>query len=71
MAIEDGGLAFPNQNISDKANGMSLRDYFAGQALAGFIANTKRPTTIARDDANWCYLIADALLAARAQTGAK
>jgi hypothetical protein len=45
--------------------GMTLRDWFAGQALAGFMANTKRPTTIAEDDATWCYQIADAMLAAR------
>jgi len=31
----DGGQAFP----SDEAYGMSLRDYFAAQALGGFLAN--------------------------------
>lgn len=43
----------------------TLRDRFAGQALAGFMANTNRPTTYARDDADWAYTIADAMLAAR------
>lgn len=35
-AIKDGGPAFPRVPISgdaDKYSGMSLRDYFAGQAL--------------------------------------
>lgn len=52
-------------------NGMSLRDYFAGQALAGFMASTKRPTTMHPDDAEWCYQIADAMLAARVKPAAE
>jgi hypothetical protein len=44
-------------------NGMSLRDYFAGQALAGL-------SQLARDDepdriANYCYMIADAMMGRR------
>ena len=72
--INDGGPAFPcsneqlthgNPQVGDAWSGMSLRDYFAGQALMGFMANTKRPTTYAADDAAWAYTIADAMLAAR------
>ncbi len=59
-----------NGIYSAKFPGMSLRDWFAGQALAGFMANTKRPTTIAPDDASWCYDIADAMLAERSKGGA-
>lgn len=44
---------------------LDLRDWFAGQALAGFMANTKRPTTFAVDDAVWAYKIADAMLTER------
>jgi hypothetical protein len=58
-------LAFPHTSNSDSFPGMTLRDWFAGQALAGFMANTQRPTTIAEDDAVWCYRIADAMLAER------
>lgn len=71
MRKNDGGPAFPipnpmsMQNYGYPINGMTLRDYFAGQALAGFMANTRRPTTIAPDDAEWCYRIADAMLAER------
>lgn len=88
--IEDGGPAFPN--TWDETNeygvifpfverGMSLRDYFAGQALPAVISATSAgqhmPTArdsdtsisfaIARD----AYLMADAMLALRAQEGAK
>jgi hypothetical protein len=47
--IDDGGPAYPwtwwGQNsagetvVRDGGSGMSLRDYFAGQALAGMCAN--------------------------------
>lgn len=71
--IEDGGPAYPRiQQFVDSFghmkqvhDGMSLRDWFAGQALSGFMANTKRPTTFARDDADWAYTIADAMIQAR------
>jgi hypothetical protein len=49
---------------------MTLRDWFAGQALAGFMASKSRPTTIAPHDAEWCYTIADAMLAERAKVAA-
>lgn len=47
--------------------GMSLRDYFAGQALAGILAN---PETNARPEEipllpGLCFELADAMLAAR------
>ena len=47
MRKNDGGPAFPIQivdNISnDNKPGMSLRDWFAGQALAGLCANPGGP----------------------------
>lgn len=74
---DDGGPAFPvpneyypNGQIQYGFNGMSLRDWFAGQALAGLcashgvlrVAGTKEPlinmTTAA-------YLYADAMIEAR------
>lgn len=39
---KDGGPAFPygTKNVTERfSEGMSLRDYFAGQALAGMLAN--------------------------------
>lgn len=70
--------AFPNTGNSNwemnPAPGMSLRDWFAGQALSGLTSNTKwletvnlktdLPCTIA---ANAAYEFADAMLAARVQ----
>lgn len=44
------------------ANGMSLRDYFAGQALASPLAARFEP---AQSRAKWCYEMADAMLKAR------
>lgn len=70
--INDGGPAFPCEGGSGSglhpAPGMSLRDWFAGQALAGWIANTQsdhRPAVVA----HYCYAIADAMLAERAKEG--
>jgi len=67
----DGGKAFP-EIISDKDGtgqydtysfgGMTLRDYFAGQALAG-LASLTPPTP--EEQAHWAYTYADAMLAER------
>jgi hypothetical protein len=69
MTKPENPAAFPTtaplDGWGDPAQGMTLRDWFAGQALAGFMANKRRPTTIALDDAEWCYRIADAMLAER------
>ena len=56
----DGGPAFPVGLLP----GMSLRDYFAGQALAGLIAcpNTSGGE---KDFARNAYKLADAMLAER------
>jgi len=74
--INDGGPAFPTapayaadgRTLSYGFAGMTLRDWFAGQVLTGFMANKSRPTTMAEDDASWCYRIADAMLAERERT---
>ena len=59
----NGGPAFPCTTMHD-FKGMSLRDYFAGQALAGMLANPELPTD-AEYIAKWSYLNADAMLAER------
>ncbi|SAK62380.1 hypothetical protein AWB75_02687 [Caballeronia catudaia] len=59
--------AFPgNSNY-----GMSLRDYFAGQALAGDMADEALPydasSTLLEERAQLYYRLADAMLKVRAQ----
>ena len=69
MTINDGGPAFPSVgegfgNPSYSAPGMTLRDWFAGQALAGLIADQSRDGS-ADDRARYAYAYADAMLKAR------
>ena len=49
--------------------GMTLRDYFAGKALAGFFASALRPIQDRDEDlahdAEFVYRVADAMLKAR------
>lgn len=70
----NGGSAFPDF----KQTGMSLRDYFAAQALAGIMSNAIGLGTLAkeaREDnvsyadaiANSVYELADAMIAERAK----
>ncbi|MCP5004536.1 MAG: hypothetical protein GY941_11455 [Planctomycetes bacterium] len=54
--------AFPVDKQHPYQKGMSLRDYFAGQALAGFRAHPANPDT-PKTVAMFCYGIADAMLA--------
>lgn len=68
--INDGGPAFPQNdahvNRINNLDGMSLRDWFAGQALTGLLAfpNSHLDTTIPTFCDN-AYAYADAMLAAR------
>ena len=59
----DGGPAFPPSAWPDY-RGMSLRDWFAGQALAGMLSSDGRPTGD-QAKAEWAYDLADAMLRAR------
>lgn len=85
MKIEDGGPAFPleqgTQDHYQREPGMSLRDYFAGQAIVGFMANPDllasvsgemlkaglETTEMPRVIAEQVYQLADAMLKAREQ----
>ena len=41
--VNDGGPAFPGQNTGiDYNNGMNLRDWFAGQILAGLAGDIRK-----------------------------
>ncbi len=67
--MKDGGPAFPKYFKEDGYKGMTLLDYFAGQALIGILAfpgslegkETKRSGTVA----DTSYAFADAMLAER------
>ncbi len=74
--INDGGPAFPvadtvhsTGQVQYGVNGMTLRDYFAGQALGGQLAFSPsdpfkkyhQPEEVAAA----CYRFADAMIAAR------
>ncbi len=70
---DDGGPAFPTDmrqfengtwfdQIVDGRSGMSLRDWFAGQALVGMLAHGKWPP---QDIPSQAYAAADAMLAER------
>jgi hypothetical protein len=79
MSVNDGGSIFGREHITSGLgvpiqqghSGLSLRDYFAGQALMGMIA-----TDGARLDgmsihcyvASVAYIYADAMLAERSKT---
>ena len=64
MKKNDGGSAFPvpdgrSWGVSPSI-GMSLRDYFAGQVVAGCLYGDNAPAM-----ASWAYVVADAMIAAR------
>lgn len=64
--------AFPCLDSSDGAlamrdPGMTLRDWFAGQALAGMLANSADNWSDHSFAAKWAYEAADAMLAERAK----
>jgi hypothetical protein len=76
--MKDGGSAFPvmetyvspqtgEQRLECMSYGMSLRDYFAGQALAGIFSTTDLfiDDKIATVYAEQCYTIAAAMIAHR------
>jgi hypothetical protein len=66
--INDGGPAFPvNAEIYNGTGlcGMTLRDWFAGQALAGLVFHNDYGARSDDEIANGAYAYADAMIAAR------
>lgn len=73
MAMSDGGPAFPLTAGPDgdrdwnRSGGMSLRDYFAGQAVAVMLSDARGVGV--GDEGKWiavaAYYVADAMIAAR------
>lgn len=84
---DNGGPAFPNRGLNNDgctdiiAPGMTLRDWFAGQALAASDGQTlvamkdaaeKHGLSLEQVVGSYCYSLADAMLAARnKQEGSK
>lgn len=73
LVKNDGGPAFPHVNPNFDGNwdsepqrgGMSLRDYFAGQALVGLYQHRSAQVRHDYDMARWAYRLADEMLKAR------
>ncbi len=75
MSEKDGGPAFPQTTVVDPtgswvtvergAVGLSLRDWFAGQAITGILADNEEYGPTVQEAAETAYKIADAMLKAR------
>lgn len=65
--VNDGGPAFPLIQDNYKCDGMTLRDYFAGQALVALIGKESEAGSL--NDVECCshyaYQYADAMIAER------
>ena len=62
----DGGPAFPviaSNGLGHISDGMTLRDWFAGQFLASVVIEDKNVE--AREVSRVCYVMADAMLVER------
>ncbi len=64
---KDGGPAFPVPHDSAWCGGMTLRDWFAGQALSGLTANARYSGPTAKDVESLAYEIADAMIEEKAK----
>lgn len=65
--IENGGPAWPVAHDGFYKQGMTLRDWFAGQALIGILSGHEDPTETAFC-AELAYKLADAMIAERDRT---
>lgn len=63
--INDGGPAFPVASHSGPPSGLSMRDYFAGQVLAGL--NVINSVSFFEATADVAYKQADAMIERRSQ----
>lgn len=59
-----GGPAFPVETCG-RDSGMTLRDWFAGQALSGLLADDSYGTTTWAAFAEAAYAVADAMIEKR------
>lgn len=65
--ISDGGPAFPVKKWREEGHyeGLSIRDWFAGMALQGMVANPSIGSLETDQFASDAYLYADAMIARR------
>lgn len=74
--VDDGGPAFPKlptwrpgidhaEPWDYGSDGLSIRDYFAGQALVGMMSNPMYNENTTRNIAQVAYMTADAMLKER------
>lgn len=59
-------MAIP-ANCQGWEDGMTLRDYFAGQVLTGMMAGSEYGV-VPEKTAAWCYKVANAMIEAREQS---
>lgn len=76
MSAQDTPRAFPSATIDDAFGGMSKREWFAGMALAGMLADPNIAPNDAADWRGWChdvarnsYDLADAMIEAGKRDG--
>lgn len=71
--INNGGPAFPipHQNVNFSKPGMTLREWFAGQALAGLLTTSGGYVPSREQIARIAYEYADAVLAEGNKDGAE
>jgi hypothetical protein len=62
-----GGPAFPSTHPHGKYEGMTLRDYFAANAMQGIILHPQGLAGLWDEAAQESYKMADAMLKAREQ----
>ena len=67
MSVKDGGAAFPHplQGGRDCSQGMTLRDYFAAQALNGILSGRVKGEIQTQMRGKLAYEIADEMIEAR------
>jgi len=69
--MKNGGPAFPAQHydLAEGEHGMTLRDYFAAQAMVAFWLDPDIEDCIQTPQAiaHWSYGMADAMLKARSE----
>ena len=58
-------------HVEDRAQNMTLRDYFAGQALTGMIKICSEAKLSLNETAQWAYTLADAMLVERKESNDK
>jgi hypothetical protein len=76
--IDNGGAAFPHKakhydsdcggyvySLDHHEPGMTLRDYFAAAALTGLMNRDSNQRSLAEQDVEYCFAIADAMIKAR------